>query len=385
MNFLADARAYAARDWSVIPIGEGKRAGVRWTPYQTRRPTEDELRTWFQCDGFQGLAVVLGPVSGGLGCRDFDTMEGFEHWAAAHRELARKLPTVATARGRHVYFRSTWTGFIHLGGDGDLRCDSKHYCLLPPSWHPSGVLYRWVVPLPDGPLPLVDPFAVGLAPATERTERTETTERAETTETTEGNCSILSALSVAQPGSTSLDDALEAAIQSTLPTATGRRNRAIFEFARALKAIPALAEAPVGALREYVRDWHELALPVIGTKPFEETWADFVVAWQRVKFPRGQEPMVLIVQRANAGPLPRVAENYDAPETRRLVAICRELQRASGENPLFLSCRTAAALVGLDQTTAWRRLLMLVADGVLVVVQKGTLHRATRYRYVGGD
>jgi hypothetical protein len=148
-------------------------------------------------------------------------MEGFEHWAAAHRELARKLPTVATARGRHVYFRSTWTGFIHLGGDGDLRCDSKHYCLLPPSWHPSGVLYRWVVPLPDGPLPLVDPFAVGLAPATERTERTETTERAETTETTEGNCSILSALSVAQPGSTSLDDALEAAIQSTLPTATG--------------------------------------------------------------------------------------------------------------------------------------------------------------------
>jgi len=134
-----------------------------------------------------------------------------------------------------------------------------------------------------------------------------------------------------------------------------------------------------------VRRWHERALPIIGTKPFDETWADFVAAWPRVRFPKGQEPMTLIVQRADASPPPAVAERYDAPETRRLVAICRELQRASGDDPFFLSCRTAAELLGMDHATAWRRLEMLVADGVLLVVQVGTKHRATRYRYVGSD
>jgi hypothetical protein len=93
--------------------------------------------------------------------------------------------------------------------------------------------------------------------------------------------------------------------------------------------------------------------------------------------------MTLIVQRADAGPAPQVAERYDAPQTRRLVAICRELQRTSGENPFFLSCRIAGNLLGLDQTTAWRRLGMLVADGVLLVAQSGTAHWATRYRYAG--
>jgi hypothetical protein len=129
-----------------------------------------------------------------------------------------------------------------------------------------------------------------------------------------------------------------------------------------------------------VRRWHDRPLRIIGTKPFDDTWADFAAAYPRVRFPKGQEPMSLIVQRTDASPPPSVAERYDAPETRRLVALCRELQRASGENPFFPSCRTAAGLVALEQATAWRRLGTLVADRVLIVVQVGTQHRAIHYR-----
>lgn len=391
-TLLDAALAYARRGWCIIPIRhkpntDGKQPAVPWKAYQALRPTDGELRGWF-ADGrpVDGLAVILGDVSGGLVCRDFDDLATYETWAGVQAKLARSLPTVATARGRHVYFRSTWRGFVDLG-DGELRGDSKHYCILPPSRHPSGTIYHWLVPWPDGDLAPIDPWKSGFLSETESTERTEKTEETEklSNEDAAEPCPGLSVLSVSRPAQSNLDDLIKAAIQDTLPKSIGQRNRAIFELARALKAIPALADTPVADLRDFVRQWHALALPIVGTKAFDETWADFVAAWPRVRFPRGQERMALIVQRADSLPQPNVAERYDAPETRRLIAICRELQCTSGDGPFFMSCRVAAGLLGLDQATAWRRLGMLVVDGVLVVVQKGKPGRATRFRYVGDE
>jgi len=392
------ARAYAARGWCIIPIRHkpntpGKQPAVKWTEFQSRHPTKAELCGWFASGKpVDGLAVILGPASGGLVCRDFDTLPAYERWAATHPDLARTLPTVRTARGRHVYFRSDWSDFIDFG-DGELRGDAKHYTLLPPSVHPDGTRYEWVIPWPDLPPAPVAPRTVGFLGEAERTEPTERTEKTEETEDTEIpsndrpsiHGSALSALSVSQPEAATTDEAVEEAIQATQPEAPGQRNRQIFELARALKAIPALSDADVRDLRGIVRRWHERALPIIGTKPFDDTWADFVAGWPRVHFPRGQEPMTRILARARAADPPRAAEAYDAPETRLLVTICRELQRIAGDGPFFLACRTAAHLTALDQATAWRRLGMLVHDRVLSVIEKGTRHRATRYRYVAGE
>lgn len=143
-----------------------------------------------------------------------------------------------------------------------------------------------------------------------------------------------------------------------------------------------MVDAPLSALRPAVQRWHQLAMPIIGTKPFDLTWADFVYAWPRVRFPNGREPMRQILARADAGEPPNVALQYEAPETRRLVCLCRELQRASGNEPFFLSCRTAAGLLQIDHHTAWRRLNMLVADGVLTITAPGTKTKATRFKYV---
>ncbi len=379
-SLLDAALDYARRGWSILPIRRGtKHPAVRsWKRYQTERATEDELRRWFTWPDVGGLAVSLGAVSGGLIARDFDQLDAYEGWAAAHPDLAATLPTVETARGRHVYICSTWSGFAKLA-DGELIGTPGHYCLLPPSIHPTGAHYRWAVPWPDGGVPSVDPYDAGFLSETERTEETES-------QSNQGGHAHCSVPSVSQLVDSPVDDALEAAIRGTQPSEVGQRNRAIFKFARALKAIPALADAPVATLRDIVRRWHERALPVIGTKPFDETWAEFVAAWPCVRFPLGQEPMTLIVQRADESPPPQVPEGCDAPQTRRLIAICRELQRASGDDPFFLSCRTAGRLLGMDHVTAWRRLGMLEADGVLLVAKKGTTGtkgRATRYRYTG--
>ena len=84
MTTVADALDYLALGWSVIPIHDGtKDPAVRsWMPFQTERPDAKKLRGWFHQSGQRNIAVVLGPVSGNLVCRDFDKLESYHTWAA---------------------------------------------------------------------------------------------------------------------------------------------------------------------------------------------------------------------------------------------------------------------------------------------------------------
>ena len=390
---LQAALAAHARGWSIIPISAGtKKPTCKWTKYQTERATELQLRKWFGNGQDVGLAVVFGPASGGLVCRDFDVQEAYDKWAAHHSDLASILPTVATARGRHVYCCSNHRGIKKLD-DGELR--GAGYCLLPPSRHPDGPVYEWLIPPPDGEMPYVaDVHAAGFLPTTHVTESTETTENTEEDGSNLGSLCTLGSLCCKGDANGENIDPIERAVVESLPFAMGRRNRQVFELARALKAIPTLADAPVDALQPHVRHWHSLGVAkgVIGTEPFTETWIDFFTCWPKVRFPKGSEPMVLILERAKQSPPPKAAERYDQAELRLLVVLCRELQQAAGVEPFYLSCRTAAELLdvrnkqgGFDHVKAWRWLLLLAHDGIVAATEKGnqSKHRATRYRYTG--
>ena len=95
--------------------------------------------------------------------------------------------------------------------------------------------------------------------------------------------------------------------------------------------------------------------------------------------------MTAILERAKQSPLPQAAGRYEQPDLQLLVGICRELQRASGDNPFFLACRTAGKLLGVNHTTASRWLFLLRHNGVIQEVEKGdqVKRRASRYRYLG--
>jgi hypothetical protein len=183
---------------------------------------------------------------------------------------------------------------------------------------------------------------------------------------------------------------IQGIIGATLPKAQGQRNRSIFELCRRLKAVPALASADVATLRPIVAEWHTQALPAITTQAFIETWADFVLGWERVKYPAGQGKIDEAFQRAGAAPPPATAGKLypaDSPIL-LLAALCRELQRMTGNTNFFLDCRTAAGLLGVPSpTTAWRWLNVLCADGILKAGEKGSLamHKASRFRYIAPD
>ncbi|MCE9545762.1 MAG: bifunctional DNA primase/polymerase [Planctomycetia bacterium] len=379
---LSAALEYHALGWSVIPThADSKLPAVRsWKPYQTKPADVAQLRKWFGNGRRLGLAVVCGDVSGGLVVRDFDTMESYQQWAAANPKLAGTLPTVATHRGRHVYCRadlapirraSKGDGGILTLGDGELR--GGGYCVLPPSTHPAGGRYRWLLHL-NGELPVVDLIAAGLLPS----------DREDTAYTPDTPLCPPSSLYAPSSTSTLSHDAIEVIIGRTLPSRPGQRHRLLFELARELKALPAWNDAPLAALKPIVRQWHGLALPMLGTKPFEESWLDFAEGWQRVKYPKGQEPIAMALKLADAAELPEAALEYEQVELRRLVALCRVLQRKSGDHPFFLACRTAAGLLGVNHATAARWLKLLAIDGIVSEVEKGSrsTRRASRFRYL---
>lgn len=349
----------------VIPVVRGdKKPVVKWSVFQRTRPDETTIYRWFGT-GDSDLAVVCGKVSGGLMVADHDNKKSYYAWAAAHPELAATCPTVETGRGYHVYARADYAlraGKIGLKVRmpwGDLQADGR-YVVAPPSTHKSGRQYRWLIPLAYA-LPAV-PLADLLPPSAEDDTQT---------------CHVCHSSSGS--GLTMTE-----AIARTLPTGVGQRNACLWRLARLLRGRSGLASAD--ACRSVVRQWFEQALPVIGTKDWETTWADFQRQWAAVRS-FGGGSLQAAVMAAKASDPPAAALRYQGQRMRLLVTLCAELQRLNGTDPFYLSCRNAALAIGIkSHKTAWRWLRDLILDGVLELTAQGTVGiagRANEYRYKG--
>jgi hypothetical protein len=311
----------------------------------------------FGRDGATGVAVLLGTVSGGLRVRDYDLEGAYHRWAEAHPDLAATLPTARTARGYHVYFRSaSLPDTVTRYADGELRAGSC-YVVAPPSAHPDGGRYAWVVPPGDAIPEVPDPVAAGLvgpAPA-------------------------------APPAPVAVPPAVDEAIEKTLPTCPGQRHTRVFLFARRLKAARDLDTTPA-ALSAYVREWHRRALPAIRTKDFGETELAFFGAWKSASKPLADDHFRQVVDRALAAPDPEwFAGCYQPDGAKRLLKACIALQEFHKGEPFFLAARKAAEVVNVDPTLACRFLQSLTKDDYLRVVEKGShgSGHATTWAYTG--
>ncbi|MCE9548348.1 MAG: bifunctional DNA primase/polymerase [Planctomycetia bacterium] len=388
-DFLAAAQGYAERQrWSIIAIGKDKRPAIqRWTPYQSRRPSAAELAAMFRRGGVMGLALVCGEASEGATVRDFDIADRYRDWARRYADLAGLLPTSETGRGFHVFCTSNVRRIIKQA-DGELR--GGGYTLLPPSQHPSGKPYRWIIP-PGEALPYIDDLAgAGLVdlsrdrecPETESVQSGQRRRDGETAIDREDGKAI-----DGDPAPTGLVASAE--FQSTIPKRSGQRNRKAFELARLLKSHHPDAKTP--ELRAIVQQWHKLALPYIGTKDFETTWGDFLNGWQSVRVPFGQGAETIMEQipiDVSDAMLPPEARGYQSPDARRLVLLCAELQRRHKADPFYLSGAKAAEFLGVppadaDQKRMARLLsLVLTTDGILHLERKGNQRVANRYRFI---
>ncbi|MCC6653320.1 MAG: hypothetical protein IT348_19370 [Candidatus Eisenbacteria bacterium] len=158
----------------------------------------------------------------------------------------------------------------------------------------------------------------------------------------------------------------------------------LFDFARHMRAINVelgdIDGTMPGARELEVRGWHE----VHGAGPFCLTWMEFLRAFPKVKYPVGSRTFERAVQQLNSSTPEYLPTVYGHPEADRLLGLTWLLARLDPNRQFYLSCRKAAAAVGIDRhATAADLLHLLVADGWLAVVKAGVPggKRATRYRF----
>ena len=352
-TLLTHARVYANNyDWAIIPV-RGKESACQWGRYQCVKPSSRQLIGLMTIPGVTGLAALVGSVSNGLRVRDFDQVESYLAWAEAHPDLATTLPTSKTGRGYHVFFRADLPDYTTKYDDGELRA-GKGYVVLPPSAHPDGGTYEWLVPLGEFVPEVSDVKGAGLAGA----ERS-------------------------VPGD--VPPQVHEIITRTLPTGPGQRTARLWEFARRLKGVAGLDTSAV-ALEAYISEWYRRARPVIRSKGFEKTELAFYDAWTNAETPLTDDQFVVWIRPALVGPDPEWLRAVFFPESgKRLLRVCAALQERAGDAPFFLAARTAASVLGVEPPYVSELFKRLVKAGYLEVVEKGTYGTklATTWLYKG--
>ena len=152
-----EALSLSHTGWSVIPLKpQSKEPLIPWRELQRRRLTEREIIEIFERHPDANVGVITGAISRLL-VLDVDSFETVKRFGVP------ETPIVETARGRHYYFQLPGKKIRSVTGiaEGlDVKAEGG-YVVSPPSVHPSGTRYQWIIPPrgldPLGPEPAPPP------------------------------------------------------------------------------------------------------------------------------------------------------------------------------------------------------------------------------------
>jgi hypothetical protein len=145
------ALSYLARGWSVLPVcARDKRPLVRWEALQRARPSRSDVIAWYRRWPDANVGIVTGEISN-LVVLDVDPKHGgdqaIEHLQTRFGALPLTVEAATGGGGRHLYFAHPGVLVRNRAGLAqgiDLRGDGG-YVVAPPSVHPSGQRYAWVM------------------------------------------------------------------------------------------------------------------------------------------------------------------------------------------------------------------------------------------------
>jgi hypothetical protein len=371
-NMLDQALAYSNIGWPVFPCWPQTKKPLTKHGFKDASLEEKQLRSWWDMKPDANVAIRTGSCCN-IVVLDIDPRNGGDDTLARLIDEHGALPKTVHAKtgggGDHFYFNHPGGSlFGSLDKGIDVKADGG-YVIAAPSIHQSGQEYRWLVsPLESALAPLPKPL-------------TELIQRPEKHATNCCDSWVSESLSFCV--SVSVKQWVEESIALTLPSGPGQRNRAIFNFARKLKAHPELKERSPVEMKRFVSNWFQAARSkVSGEHDFEDTWADFIYGWQHMKYADGEGPMGLAWSRAISAVPPACAEGHKEVVV-LLICLCRELQILSKDQPFYLACREAGRCLNIDRDTANKYLGMLAAEGILERTFKGTRKRASEYFYRG--
>lgn len=137
---------YVRMGWSIIP-SRLKNPLISWKEFQSRQASKTELKQWFRKWRKPNLALVLGKLSGVIAL-DIDSTGGFEALDKLQERFGKlpRTPKVKTGKGVHYYFKHPGRYVKHgeLAPGLEIKGDAS-LITLPPSVHPSGNPYKWLI------------------------------------------------------------------------------------------------------------------------------------------------------------------------------------------------------------------------------------------------
>jgi putative DNA primase/helicase len=144
------ALEYDKLGFSVIPVSYGtKKPSVEWKQFQERRPSQAELKAWFDNGIEHNIGVVCGPISGNLTVLDFDDDDAAQKFLTdGFSEIQQATPVAKTSRGYHIYFRTQEP--VRSFNVPELKLNVLgvgHFVMAAPSKHPDGMEYCFVTEL----------------------------------------------------------------------------------------------------------------------------------------------------------------------------------------------------------------------------------------------
>jgi replicative DNA helicase len=116
---------------------------IKWKEYQSRFPTEEEVKSWFDQWPDANIGVVTGKISN-LVVFDLDSQKAFNY--AQEQGGFPDTVRVKTGKGEHVWVK--YPEFfikpdVNKKLDMDIRGDGG-FVVAPPSFHGSGNQYQWI-------------------------------------------------------------------------------------------------------------------------------------------------------------------------------------------------------------------------------------------------
>ena len=360
--------------------------------------------------------VALGAKSGHLIAVDVDDDRLVESYLAANPSWNDTLQTHG-ARGRVFWFHmagdypaKTVKLKTHAGDDcGEFRSNGSQSIIR--GIHPNGHQYQvlnMVKPLVVDFASIVWPVEISNPPQLETklpvndTERqsygvTESQSHRETDVTDETDAIVCVSLPVSKALSPPFVGANKKSVDFSKLTIADAvtlamsdrvhiNNDCLFTLGRAVKRLASNSGQTFtpAQLRDVFNEWHGQALPFLRKELTRDDYMiQFMNAYQSVKIPLGEDGVKMAWQRAQENPLPPEAiKHFEDADKRLLVALCRELQIIHGQQPFFLSARTAQELFKLEshiEPARWLRSFCVLK--ILDEVEKGSGVRASRYRF----
>ncbi|MGA2462777.1 MAG: bifunctional DNA primase/polymerase [Thermodesulfobacteriota bacterium] len=145
MTQLSNALHYLNRGFSVIPVKQDKKPYIKWEEFQTRRPTEDEIRQWWTKWPNAMIGIITGSISG-IDIMDTDSQEADEE-LQSYLSDSFVCPTQRTPGGGKHYL------FVHAEGIHNSNDQSPFkfhvrgeggYFIAAPSENGNGGHYQWL-------------------------------------------------------------------------------------------------------------------------------------------------------------------------------------------------------------------------------------------------